>query len=92
MATLVIGATGGIGGALARGWPEEALWLSGRDGAKLDTLATELKATPLKADLGYESHIRALFGGLSLPLSMHHYYHCCRCQALRQVAACSRLK
>ena len=68
MATLVIGATGGNGGALARGWAEEALWLSGRDAAKLDTLAAELKATPLKADLGYESHIRALFGDLSLPL------------------------
>jgi len=68
MATLIIGATGGIGGALARGWPEEALWLSGRDTERLDALAAELKATPLRADLGYESHIKGMFGGLSLPL------------------------
>jgi len=68
MATLVIGATGGIGEALARAWPEEALWLSGRNEERLDALATELKATPLKADLGYESHIRAMFDSLTLPL------------------------
>lgn len=68
MATLVIGATGGIGEAVARGWPEEALWLSGRDELKLSVLAAELKATPLRADLGYESHIKGLFDGLSLPL------------------------
>ncbi|WP_407540022.1 SDR family NAD(P)-dependent oxidoreductase [Deinococcus radiomollis] len=68
MATLLIGATGGIGEALARGWPEEALWLSGRDENKLTTLAAELKATPLKADMGYESHVKGMFEGLSMPL------------------------
>ncbi|MGY2895831.1 SDR family NAD(P)-dependent oxidoreductase [Deinococcus sp. UYEF24] len=68
MATLLIGATGGIGEALARGWPEEALWLSGRDENKLTTLAAELKATPLRADMGYESHVKGLFEGLSMPL------------------------
>ena len=68
MATLLIGATGGIGEALARGWPEEALWLSGRDETRLDALAAELKATALRADLGYESHIKGLFAGLSMPL------------------------
>ncbi len=68
MATLLFGATGGIGEALARGWPEEALWLSGRDENKLTTLAAELKATPLRADMGYESHVKGLFEGLSMPL------------------------
>lgn len=68
MATLIIGATGGIGGALAHGWPEEALWLSGRGTERLEALAADLKATPVRADLGYESHIRAMFAGLSMPL------------------------
>ena len=68
MATLVIGATGGIGSALARGWKGEKLWLSGRNEDKLNALAAELGATPLRADLGYESHIRALFEGLETPL------------------------
>ena len=68
MATLIFGATGGIGAALARGWQDAPLWLSGRDEAKLSALAAETKATPLRADLGYESHIRALLEGLSTPL------------------------
>jgi short-subunit dehydrogenase len=68
MATLIFGATGGIGAALARGWPQQDLWLSGRDEAKLQTLAAELKATALKADVGYESHVKGLFEGLSTPL------------------------
>ena len=68
MATLLIGATGGIGSALARGWKDEQLWLSGRNEAKLTALAAELGATPLRADLGYESHIRALLDGLETPL------------------------
>lgn len=68
MATLIIGATGGIGAAIARAWPGEALWLAGRDETKLHALAGELKATPLTADVGYESHVRTLFSALSLPL------------------------
>jgi short-subunit dehydrogenase len=68
MATLLIGATGGIGGALARSWPQQELWLSGRNEEHLNALAAELKATPIKADVGYESHIKAMFDGLSTPL------------------------
>ncbi|WP_424951081.1 SDR family NAD(P)-dependent oxidoreductase [Deinococcus sp.] len=72
MTTLLIGATGGIGEALARGWPTEplsgGLWLSGRNAEKLEALAAELEATPLKADVGYESHVKGLFGALGLPL------------------------
>ena len=74
MATLLIGATGGIGEALARGWPaafpdeQGALWLSGRNEEKLGALASELNATTLKADVGYESHIKGLFEGLDTPL------------------------
>ena len=74
MATLLIGATGGIGEALARGWPtsfpaeQQALWLSGRDENRLTALAAELQATPLRADVGYESHVKGLFETLSMPL------------------------
>ena len=74
MATLLIGATGGIGEALARGWPaafpdeQGTLWLSGRNEEKLGALASELNATTLKADVGYESHVKGLFEGLSAPL------------------------
>ncbi|WP_425146895.1 SDR family NAD(P)-dependent oxidoreductase [Deinococcus sp.] len=68
MATLIIGATGGIGAALAQAWQDQDLWLSGRDEAKLRALASELHAAPLRADLGYESHIRALLEGLEKPL------------------------
>jgi NADP-dependent 3-hydroxy acid dehydrogenase YdfG len=74
MATLLIGATGGIGEALARGWPtafpeeQQSLWLSGRDEDKLAGLSAELGATPLRADVGYESHVKGLLEGLSTPL------------------------
>jgi short-subunit dehydrogenase len=68
MATLIFGATGGIGAALARGLPQQELWLSGRDDEKLQALAAELKATALKADVGYESHVKALYEGLGTPL------------------------
>ncbi len=68
MNTLIIGGTGGIGSALARSWPPGTLWLSGRDGGKLAPLAEELGAAPLTADLGFESHVRALFGKIGEPL------------------------
>lgn len=68
MATLILGATGGIGSALARSWPTEALWLSGRDEERLQALARELQATACRADVGYESHLRGLFDSLPLPL------------------------
>lgn len=68
MATLIFGATGGIGAALARGWQDEALWLSGRDEEKLAALAGELRATPLRADVGYESHVKGMFETLGTPL------------------------
>ena len=71
MNTLIIGATGGIGSALARGWPRGAadgLWLAGRDESKLAPLAGELGAAPLIADLGFESRVRAMFEGIASPL------------------------
>ncbi|MFC4456012.1 SDR family NAD(P)-dependent oxidoreductase [Deinococcus sonorensis] len=68
MATLILGATGGIGSALARSWPQEALWLGGRDEERVTQLAAPLQATPLTADFGYESQVRQLFAGLTLPL------------------------
>lgn len=71
MNTLIIGATGGIGSALARSWPQGAgdkLWLSGRDGDKLNLLAEELGATPLVADLGFESRVKTLFEQIGEPL------------------------
>ena len=61
MTTLLFGATGGIGAALARAWPDAPLFLSGRDEAKLAALAAETGATPLRADVGYESHVKGVF-------------------------------
>lgn len=68
MGTMIIGATGGIGSAVARAWPREALWLSGRDEDRLGTLAQELQATSCRVDVGYESHVRAMFESVTLPL------------------------
>lgn len=64
MTTLILGATGGIGSALARtlAGRGERLLLSGRDETKLRPLAGELGAWAQPADLGYESHVRTLLG------------------------------
>lgn len=62
MHTLIVGATGGIGGAAARAFAArgDRLTLSGRDAGRLSALAAELGADSRTADLGYESHVRAL--------------------------------
>ncbi|WP_110885387.1 SDR family NAD(P)-dependent oxidoreductase [Deinococcus yavapaiensis] len=64
MTTLILGATGGLGSALARVWPDRPLVVSGRDEAKLSELAFELGARPCKADVGYESHVQKLFASI----------------------------
>lgn len=66
MKTLILGATGGIGAATARALAGAGatLTLSGRDEARLSALAAELGAASRVADVGYESHVRALFEGL----------------------------
>ncbi|WP_420596207.1 SDR family NAD(P)-dependent oxidoreductase [Deinococcus sp.] len=68
MTTLILGATGGIGSALAQLWTPGDLWLSGRDEGKLQALAQARQATPLKADLGYESQVSRLFEQLPAEL------------------------
>jgi NADP-dependent 3-hydroxy acid dehydrogenase YdfG len=62
MQTMILGATGGIGAATARAFAAQGddLILSGRDEGKLGTLAAELGAAARVADLGFESHVRAL--------------------------------
>ncbi|WP_216319436.1 SDR family NAD(P)-dependent oxidoreductase [Deinococcus aestuarii] len=63
--TLIIGATGGIGAATARAFAVSSpLTLAGRNGEKLQPLATELGATALPLDVGFESHVRTLFESL----------------------------
>ncbi|MFT2719137.1 SDR family NAD(P)-dependent oxidoreductase [Deinococcus sp. A31D244] len=66
MNTLIIGATGGIGAATARALAAQGdtLTLSGRNEATLTALAAELGAAHHAADVGYESHVRALLDGL----------------------------
>ena len=66
MNTLIIGATGGIGAAMARALAAQGdtLTLSGRNEATLTALAAELGAAHHAADVGYESHVRALLEGL----------------------------
>ncbi|WP_255520306.1 SDR family NAD(P)-dependent oxidoreductase [Deinococcus sp. DB0503] len=58
MHTLIVGATGGIGGAAARAFAArgDRLTLSGRDAGRLAALAAELGADAKAADLGYERH------------------------------------
>ncbi|WP_221089425.1 SDR family NAD(P)-dependent oxidoreductase [Deinococcus aquaedulcis] len=70
MNVLIVGATGGIGAATARAFAQAgaSLTLSGRDEARLSALAGELGAHAKGADLGYESHVRALFEGLPAPV------------------------
>ncbi len=59
MKTLVIGATGGIGSALARLLANrtQTLWISGRNSEKLAELARELNAAAIVADLSDESQV-----------------------------------
>ena len=66
MNTLIIGATGGIGAAMARALAAQGdtLTLSGRNEATLTALAAELGAAHHAADVGYESHVRSLLEGL----------------------------
>lgn len=66
MNTLIIGATGGIGAATARAFAAQGgtLTLSGRDEDKLSALAGELGAAHHAADVGYESHVKALLDGV----------------------------
>ena len=64
MSTLILGATGGIGSALATLWTPGDLWLSGRDEGKLQALAGERQAQTIKADVGFESQVSRLFGQL----------------------------
>lgn len=65
MTTLILGATGGLGSALARLWPDRPLILSGRDEVTLAALADELGGVPCRADVGYESHVQKLFESAS---------------------------
>ncbi|UQN05209.1 SDR family NAD(P)-dependent oxidoreductase [Deinococcus sp. QL22] len=70
MTTLIIGATGGIGAAMARAMAgADSLILAGRDEAKLSALAAELGSTALgstaqRVDVGFESHVRSLLDGV----------------------------
>ncbi|MBO1437200.1 SDR family NAD(P)-dependent oxidoreductase [Meiothermus sp. CFH 77666] len=62
MNTLLIGATGGIGQSLARHLAGRAsrLWLSGRNGQTLASLARDLSALAVPAELGNELEVQAL--------------------------------
>lgn len=62
MNTLILGATGGIGSAVARALAGRGeLILSGRDTARGEALAGELGARFVAADLAFESHVARLF-------------------------------
>lgn len=62
MNALLLGATGGIGQALARGLAGRVgrLWLSGRNGAVLSSLAHNLGALAVPTELGQELEVQAL--------------------------------
>jgi NADP-dependent 3-hydroxy acid dehydrogenase YdfG len=62
MKALVIGATGGIGSAIARLLASRAttLWLSGRNTEKLAELARQLNAHAFPAELSDEEQVRQL--------------------------------
>lgn len=65
MTTLIIGATGGIGAAMARAMAgTDALILAGRDEAKLSAVAAETGAKSQRVDVGFESHVRSLLDGV----------------------------
>ena len=69
MQTMILGATGGIGAATARAFAAQGdtLTLSGRDEGKLAQIAAELGAASRVADVGFESHVRALLEGAPAP-------------------------
>jgi short-subunit dehydrogenase len=62
MKTLILGATGGVGQSLARhaAGRVSRLWLSGRNGQILASLARSLSAHAVPADLGNELEVKAL--------------------------------
>lgn len=62
MNALLLGATGGIGQALARGLAGRVgrLWLSGRNGAVLAGLARDLGALAVPTELAHELEVQAL--------------------------------
>lgn len=62
MNALLLGATGGIGQALARGLAGRVgrLWLSGRNGVVLSSLAHDLGALAVPTELGQELEVQAL--------------------------------
>lgn len=62
MNTLLLGATGGIGQELARGLAGRVgrLWLSGRNGVVLSSLAHDLGALAVPTELGQELEVQAL--------------------------------
>lgn len=62
MNTLLIGATGGVGQSLARHLAGRVsrLWLSGRNGQILASLARDLSALAVPAELGNELEVQAL--------------------------------
>ena len=62
MNTLIVGATGGLGQALAKGLSSKAskLWLSGRNGQILAGMGLEFGAETLQADLASELELQSL--------------------------------
>ncbi len=74
MNTLVLGATGGIGQALASALAARGgqLWLSGRNGQVLAELARRLGARTVPAELGHELEVQALAAEVG-PLDLFIY-------------------
>lgn len=71
--TLITGAAGGIGSALARTLaPTHDLILSGRGGTALDALCAELGAQPLTLDLGDPASFGAALEGLGRVTHLIH--------------------
>ena len=71
--TLITGASGGIGSALARQLvPTHDLLLTGRGGAGLDALCAELGATPLLLDLTRPDTFAAALAGVGRVTNLVH--------------------
>lgn len=71
--TLITGAAGGIGSALARTLaPTHELILGGRGGAALDALCDELQATPLILDLSRPGTVAEAVAGLGRVTNLVH--------------------